>query len=68
MDFCLQDYELGSGEVPEEGQEVEFNYSAYNENGSRVDTSFAKGKAAKTRLGIKGLIPGTPHPHSLALP
>ena len=49
---------MGSGSPPEDGQEVEFHYSAYNENGSRVDTSFSKGKPAKTRMGIKGLIPG----------
>ena len=56
----LQDYETGSGAPPEDGQEVEFHYSAYNENGARVDTSFSKGKPAKTRMGIKGLIPGAP--------
>lgn len=53
-----QDYETGSGESPQDGQEVEFHYSAYNENGSRIDSSFQKGKPAKIRLGIKGLIPG----------
>ena len=54
----LQDYEPGSGTVPQDGQEVEFNYTAYNENGSRIDSSFQKGRPSKTRLGIKGLIPG----------
>lgn len=54
----LQDYETGGGMPPDDGQEVEFHYSAYNENGSRIDSSFSKGKPAKTRMGIKGLIPG----------
>jgi len=55
---ATQDYEEGLGSPPDDGQEVEFHYSAYNENGARVDSSFSKGKPAKTRMGIKGLIPG----------
>ena len=44
--------------MPEEGQEVVFHYTAYNESGARIDSSFSKGRPAQTRLGIKGLIPG----------
>lgn len=49
---------MGSGEEPQDGQEVEFHYSAYNENGARIDSTFSKGKPVRQRLGIKGLIPG----------
>jgi len=56
--LIYKDYEEGLGSPPDDGQEVEFHYSAYNENGARVDSSFSKGKPAKTRMGIKGLIPG----------
>jgi hypothetical protein len=53
-----QDFETGSGGQPQDGQEVTFQYTAYNENGSRIDSSYSKGRPASTRLGINGLIPG----------
>ena len=56
--LATQDFEPGSGGAPLDGQQVIFHYSAYNENGSRIDSSFQKGQPAKTRLGINGLIPG----------
>lgn len=43
---------------PEDGQEVVFDYTAYNESGSRIDSSASKGRPARVRLGIGGLIPG----------
>ena len=58
LSILLQDFEPGSGIVPEDGQEVVFHYTAYNESGLRIDSSFSKGRPAQTRLGIKGLIPG----------
>lgn len=61
--FGAQDFDVGEGEVPQDGQEVEFHYSAYNENGNRIDSTYLKGKPAKTRLGIKGLIPGETFAH-----
>ncbi len=54
-----QDFEAGSGAQPVDGEEVTFDYVAYNENGSRIDSSYNKGRPASTRLGINGLIPGT---------
>ena len=57
---CLgaQDFEQGSGVSPQDGQEVTFQYTAYNESGSRIDSSYRQGRPASTRLGINGLIPG----------
>jgi hypothetical protein len=37
---------------------VVFDYTAYNEQGRRIDTTYTKGAPARTRLGIQGLIPG----------
>ena len=39
-------------------QEVAFHYTAYNESGRRIDSSYQKGQPARTRMGIQGLIPG----------
>ena len=41
-----------------DGQQVLFNYNAYNENGGKIDSSYNKKQPAQTRLGTKGLIPG----------
>lgn len=56
-----QDFEQGSGPHPEDGQQVTFDYTAYNENGNRIDSSYKQGRPASTRLGINGLIPGAHH-------
>ncbi|EIE25094.1 FKBP-type peptidyl-prolyl cis-trans isomerase [Coccomyxa subellipsoidea C-169] len=56
--LIYKDFEAGSGAQPVDGEEVTFDYVAYNENGSRIDSSYNKGRPASTRLGINGLIPG----------
>ncbi|KAG2500730.1 hypothetical protein HYH03_001494 [Edaphochlamys debaryana] len=56
--LIYKDFEEGRGLMPVEGQEVVFNYTGYNESGSVIDTSFRQGRAAQTRLGVKGMIPG----------
>lgn len=59
--FCAlvwQDFEEGKGSLPQDGQQVTFDYTAYNESGSRIDSTYQKGRPAQTRLGINGLIPG----------
>jgi FKBP-type peptidyl-prolyl cis-trans isomerase len=38
--------------------QVVFDYSAYNENGALIDSTYRKGEPAATRIGIAGLIPG----------
>lgn len=40
-------------------EKVKFHYIGYNENGRRIDSSYQQGEPARTRLGIKGMIPGT---------
>lgn len=54
----LQDFEEGNGSLPQDGQQVTFDYTAYNESGARIDSTYQKGRPAQTRLGINGLIPG----------
>lgn len=48
----------GHGDYPKNGQQVTFHYIGYNESGRRVDSSYQQGQPAKTRLGIKAMIPG----------
>lgn len=49
---------LPPGVQPIDGQEVVFNYVAYNESGGKIDSSYRQGRPGQTRLGINGLIPG----------
>ena len=59
--LIFKDYVLGHGESPKDGQEVVFDYTAFNEGGARIDSSFAKGRPASARIGVGaggGLIPG----------
>eukprot|EP00887_Chlorella_sp_A99_P001958 scaffold18.g1958.t1 len=80
--LIYRDFVEGVGEQPGDGQEVVFDYTAYNESAAiivrkcdlpvafqrlaeravpgplRADSSYRKGEAARTRLGIQGLIPG----------
>ncbi|KAK9798577.1 hypothetical protein WJX73_001121 [Symbiochloris irregularis] len=56
--LIFKDFAEGSGPPPTDGQQVIFNYTAYNESGARVDTSYSKGRPSETRIGINGLIPG----------
>ena len=56
--LVYKDFKVGEGKLPEDGQEVTFNYVAYNENGGTIDSTYRKGVPASTRLGINGMIPG----------
>ncbi|GBF95621.1 hypothetical protein Rsub_08603 [Raphidocelis subcapitata] len=56
--LLYRDYKVGSGEPPQEGQQVVFDYTGYNESGAAIDSSYRQGRPAETRLGIAGLIPG----------
>lgn len=54
-----KDYAIGTGDkFPQDGQQVQFDYTAYNESAAVIDSSYRKGQPASTRLGIQGLIPG----------
>ncbi|KAK9819473.1 hypothetical protein WJX74_010867 [Apatococcus lobatus] len=56
--LIFKDFRVGEGDYPVDGQQVLFNYNAYNENGGKIDSSYNKKQPAQTRLGTKGLIPG----------
>lgn len=56
--LIYKDYVAGSGNEPRDGQQVTFDYTAYNESASVIDSSYRKGQPASTRLGIAGMIPG----------
>merc|ERR1711924_93026 len=43
---------------PRRGQQATFTYTAYNESGAKIDSSFKEGKPAVTQLGTRGMIPG----------
>lgn len=53
-----KDFKMGAGESPIDGQEVTFGYTAYNEAGGFIDSTYRQGRNASTQLGINGLIPG----------
>ena len=61
--LIYKDYVIGDegAETPKDGQEVVFDYTAFNESGARIDSSFSKGRPAQARIGVGaggGLIPG----------
>jgi FKBP-type peptidyl-prolyl cis-trans isomerase len=56
--LVYKDFVTGKGAQPIDGQEVTFEYIAYNENGGTIDSTYRKGVPASTRLGINGMIPG----------
>eukprot|EP00775_Hariotina_reticulata_P010090 gene10090-10246_t len=56
--LIYKDYVVGSGTSPDDGQQVVFDYTGYNESGTVIDSTYRKGRAAEVRLGINGLIPG----------
>ena len=56
--LIYKDFIEGSGQFPQDGQQVTFDYTAFNESASTIDSSYKKGAPAQTRLGIQGLIPG----------
>mmetsp|Transcript_5199 Transcript_5199/g.11337 ORF Transcript_5199/g.11337 Transcript_5199/m.11337 type:complete len:280 (+) Transcript_5199:134-973(+) len=56
--LIYKDFRVGSGPLPTEGQEVIFNYTAFNESSSVIDSSYRQGRPAQSRLGVGGLIPG----------
>ncbi len=45
--------------------QVVFDYTAFNESGTLIDSTFRLGRPGETRLGIGGLIPGESLPATL---
>jgi FKBP-type peptidyl-prolyl cis-trans isomerase len=56
--LIYKDLVEGAGALPEEGQQLRFEYSAYNESGALIDSSKRQGRLAETRLGSGSVIPG----------
>merc|ERR1712032_1135987 len=56
--ICKDDV-VGKGRSPEDGDEIEFDYQGFNENGARIDSSYSSGRPVSIRL-IPGsnLVPG----------
>lgn len=57
-DLIYKDFVVGTGASPKDGQQAIFTYTAYNESGAKIDSSFKEGKPAVTQLGNRGMIPG----------
>lgn len=51
-------FRLQSLYEPQDGQKVIFHYTAYNENGARIDSSYNGGKPLEQVVGIGGMVPG----------
>lgn len=56
--LIYKDVEEGAGEFPQDNQQVKFDYTGYNENGARIDSTYRRGAPAEVRLGSGSLIPG----------
>ncbi|MEW5300686.1 MAG: hypothetical protein WDW36_003598 [Sanguina aurantia] len=56
--LIYKDFEIGTGPLPLDGQELIFQYTGYNESGLVIDSSYKNDRPAQTRLGVNGLIPG----------
>lgn len=54
----LMDQVQGAGPMPSSDSEVVFHYTAYNENGGRIDSSYRQGQPVRGRMGINAMIPG----------
>ncbi len=52
------DLVVGSGVSPQKGQTVTVNYSGTLEDGTKVDSSFDRGRPANFRIGVAAVIPG----------
>lgn len=44
--------------TPVDGQKVVFHYTAYNENGARIDSSYAARRPVEQIVGVGGMVPG----------
>uniref|UniRef100_A0ACD5U8L9 Uncharacterized protein n=1 Tax=Avena sativa TaxID=4498 RepID=A0ACD5U8L9_AVESA len=56
--LIYEDVKVGTGDCPQDGQQVIFHYVGYNESGRRIDSTYIQGSPAKIRLGNKSLVPG----------
>jgi FKBP-type peptidyl-prolyl cis-trans isomerase len=56
--LIYKDYKVGEGRPPADGEQVVFQYTAYNESGRLIDSTYRQDRPAEIRMGINGLIPG----------
>ena len=56
--LIYKDFKVGGGKQPVDGEQVTFAYTAYNESGGLIDSTYRQGRDAQTQLGIGGMIPG----------
>ena len=58
--LIIYDFNYGKndGPTPQDGQKVIFHYTAYNENGARIDTSYNGKRPLEQVVGIGGMVPG----------
>ncbi|OEL21576.1 Peptidyl-prolyl cis-trans isomerase FKBP20-2, chloroplastic, partial [Dichanthelium oligosanthes] len=56
--LMYEDFKVGTGNSPKDGQQIIFHYVGYNEAGRRIDSTYIQGSPAKIRLGNGTLVPG----------
>jgi len=58
--LLVYDFPTGNleGPTPVDGQKVVFHYTAYNENGARIDSSYAARRPVEQIVGVGGMVPG----------
>ena len=56
--LIFKDFAEGEGDYPQNDEQVTFDYTGYNENGARIDSTYRRGAPAEVRLGTGTLIPG----------
>jgi len=56
--LIYKDFKVGEGNSPTTGQQVTFDYIAYNEAGGLIDSTYRKGQPGQARIGLGGMIMG----------
>ena len=56
--LIFKEFSAGDGRTGVDGDQLTFHYTAYNEEGAFIDSSYKQRRPAQTRLGIQGMIPG----------
>ena len=51
--LIYKDFEPGTGEAPTDGQQVVFHYSAYNESGGIIDSSYRQARMRGSMSDIR---------------
>ncbi len=51
--LIYKDFEPGTGASPVDGQQIVFNYSAYNESGGMIDSSYRQARLRGKGAGMR---------------